>query len=182
MPKKPNLQNDRRSRKDLEAFLLGLITQGLKTPYDFMISAGISPGASIPALTRLEDGGYIRKGDEGPRNRTEYIITANGERFLSNSCREMFKLPPTSDRDLETVLRISALALMLGQPQSSVATYLKTAAQLRRASASTARPTNPKRKDLSETFSWMRMMARSERMRQEAALLQKLATSVKRMK
>ncbi len=46
MAKQPKSRDDRRSRKDLELFILALVRDGLSTPYDLM-AARISPGASI---------------------------------------------------------------------------------------------------------------------------------------
>jgi DNA-binding PadR family transcriptional regulator len=183
MAKRPNSQDDRRSRKDLELFILALVSDGFSTPYDLMVTAKISPGASIPVLARLEAAGCIRKGAEGPRNRVEYATTAKGERLLSSSWRALFDSPPTVNKDLDTVLRIASLALLMGQTQSSVASYLKTAATLR-ASGSTQPTAIPAldAKKLPDTFLWMRMAAKAGRMRQEAVVLRKLARSLKRMK
>ena len=180
MPGQPKPQEDKRSRKDLEAFLLGLITRGLKTPYDFMMSAGISPGASIPALSRLEASGYVRKGEGGARNRQEYVITPKGEAFLERSWRGLFQSAPS--KDLEVVLRTASLALLLGQPKRAVADYLARASELRKAGkkktpvrlGSTTAP--------GEVFLWMRQVASAGRVESEATVLRKLASSVRRLK
>lgn len=183
MAKRPNPQDDKRSRKDLELFILALISDGVSTPYDLMAKAKISPGASIPVLARLEVAGCVRKGKEGPRNRTEYVATAKGARLLQTSWRELFGSRPSSTQELDTVLRIASLALLLGETKSNVANYLRTAATLRASGPSQHKGVlAPDAKNLPDTFLWMRSAAQSARIRQEAAVLRKLANSLRRMK
>lgn len=179
MANKPSSQDDRRSRKDLEAFLLALITRGLKTPYDFMTSAGISPGASIPALGRLEAAGYVRKGEGGARNRQEYEATSKGQAFLEKSWQEIFQAPPTGD--LDTVLRTASLALLMSEPKRSVAAYLSRAAAARNA-GHTARPGAAPTHDPAGVFLWMRRVATVGRAKREAATLRQLASAVRRLR
>jgi DNA-binding PadR family transcriptional regulator len=181
--KSSNTKKDRRSRQDLEIFILALISEGASTPYDLMASAKISPGASLPALRRLEKAGYVRKGVEGPRNRAEYASTAKGERLLEASWRELFEAAPSADKDLDTVLRISSLALLMGETKLRVVTYLTAAASARLGSAALEKPVPlPRSKDDVGAFAWMRTAAKAGRMRQEAAVLKKLAGSLRRMK
>ncbi|MGC2742285.1 MAG: PadR family transcriptional regulator [Candidatus Angelobacter sp.] len=183
MAKRPNPQDDKRSRKDLELFILALVNDGVSTPYDLMTTANVSPGASIPALARLEAAGLVRKGAEGPRNRTEYATTSKGERFLNNSWRELFQSPPSANQELDAVLRIATLGLVMGETKSSVANYLRTAATLRASSPSQHKGVlGPDAKKLADTFLWMRSAAQAARTRQEAAVLRKLANSLRRMK
>lgn len=179
MPKNPNTRDDRRSRKDLEVFLLGLITRGLKTPYDFMMSAGISPGGSIPALGRLESAGYVRKGEGGARNRQEYQTTGKGLAFLKKSWREIFQALPTGD--LDTILRTASLALLMSEPKRSVAAYLGRAAALRNAGQSARQEAVPAHNPAG-VFLWMRQVAAARRTQSDAAILRKLASAVRRLK
>lgn len=178
MANKPKARDDRRSRKDLEAFLLGLMTRGLKTPYDFMMSAGISPGASIPALGRLESAGYVRKGEGGARNRQEYQTTGKGLAFLENSWREIFQAPATGD--LDTILRTASLALLMSEPKRSVAAYLGRAATLRKAGQSVRQKVVPTH-DPAGVFLWMRQVAAVGRAKNEAAILRRLASTIRRL-
>ena len=170
---------DKRSRKDLELFVLALITRGIATTYDLKMSAAISPGASIPVLSRLQSNGLIKKGREGARNRQEYAVTAKGTALLENSWKELFQAPPSAD--LEVVLRIAALAVFLGEPKRSVAEYLSRASGQRRAlkvrkPARPAGATTP-----GEVFLWMRQVAAEGRSKTEAAILRKLASAVRRL-
>jgi DNA-binding PadR family transcriptional regulator len=179
MAKKPSAGDDRRSRKDLESFLLALIARGLKTPYDFMRSAEISLGGSIPALGRLESAGYVRKGAGGARNRQEYETTRKGLAFLEKSWREIFQAPATGD--LDTVIRIASLALLMSEPKRSVAAYLGRAAALRKARQA-ARPGAVPTDDPVGVFLWMREVAAVGRAKSEAATLRHLASAVRRLR
>jgi DNA-binding PadR family transcriptional regulator len=177
---KTSKPKDKRARMDLELFVLALASRGLATPYDLKASASISPGASIPVLNRLESGGYVRKGEGGPRNRQEYVITAKGNAFLENSWRELFEATPSTD--IEVVLRTATLALTMGEPKRSVAAYLIRASALR----NTAKEAEPARPDRGTTpaylFLRMRRVAAAGRLQSEAAILRKLASDVRRLK
>ena len=49
---------DKRGRTDLDLFVLALIDSRISTPYEFQKVAGLSPGATIPALQILLDAGF----------------------------------------------------------------------------------------------------------------------------
>ena len=172
--------NDKRSRVDLDAFLLGLISYGLKTPYDFMTSAGVSLGGSIPALSRLESAGYVQRDGAGARNRREYLITAKGRAFLQKSWRDLFQAPPAGD--LDSILRTASLALLMAEPKRSVAGYLLRAAAQRKTRQTGKQPGVASGVDPAAVFLWMRQAALSERIRSETAVLRKIATAIRRLK
>jgi hypothetical protein len=54
---------DKRRRTDLGLFVLALIDSGVSTPYEFQKTAGLSQGATIPALQRLLDARLVRQGN-----------------------------------------------------------------------------------------------------------------------
>jgi len=184
VPKKTTTKKDRRSRQDLEIFILALVSEGVaSTPYDLMASAKISPGASIPALGRLETSGYVRKGDEGPRRRAQYVSTAKGELLLQTSWRELFSEPPQADQDLDAILRISSLALLMGEEKLSVVAYLTAAARERLTRiAEETKSVMPQATTKLDFFLWMRGHAKLARMRNEASTLKRLASSLRRVK
>jgi DNA-binding PadR family transcriptional regulator len=66
----------------LDKFILVLIRAGYPTLYDIATVAGISIGASAPALARLHKRRLVRSGRKGVRNRQEYQLTRSGERVL----------------------------------------------------------------------------------------------------
>ena len=75
---------DKRRRTDLDLFVLALIDVGVSTPYELQKAASLSQGATIPALQRLLDAGFLRQGKPGPRGRTDYRVTATGKRLLKD--------------------------------------------------------------------------------------------------
>jgi DNA-binding PadR family transcriptional regulator len=178
MPRTPK-SDDKRSRKDLELFVLALISREIATTYDLKMSAAISPGASVPVLSRLESSGYIKKGKDGARNRQEYAVTGKGSAFLKSSWKELFQAPPSAD--LEAILRTGALALLLGEPKRSVAAFLSRAAQRRKESGSSGSlPGDPD--SAIKAFPWMREIAMLHRRRNEAMILRHLASKLGRTK
>ena len=52
-------QKDKRSKLDLELFLIALIKREINTPYLLRARAGLSPGATISVLKRLNAAGYV---------------------------------------------------------------------------------------------------------------------------
>jgi DNA-binding PadR family transcriptional regulator len=93
---------------NLSGFLLAMIDQGLKTPYDLFRSAGMSPGTTIPALQRLERAGLVSKSPAGLRRRRSYDLTTKGRTGLNEFLSRSFSGPcPT---DLDAALRMIALA------------------------------------------------------------------------
>jgi DNA-binding PadR family transcriptional regulator len=171
---------DKRSRKDLELFLLALVSRGIVTPYDLKMSAAISPGASIPALNRLETAGHLQKGEGGPRNRQEYQITRKGAALLQSSWRDLLQAPPGSD--LEVTLRIASLALFMGEPKRSVSEYLLRAAEAMKKTVEQKTRTPESGKSPEQLFQWMRQIAISNRSETDASMLRKIARTISRLK
>ena len=75
---------DKRRRTDLDLFVLALIDSGVPTPYELQKAAGLSQGATTPALQRLLDARLVRQGKPGVRGRTDYQTTAAGRKFLKD--------------------------------------------------------------------------------------------------
>ena len=78
---------DKRRRTDLDLFILALIDSGVSTPYAFQKAAGLSQGATIPALHRLLEARLVRLGKPGSRGRTDYRVTAAGKLYMRTSYR-----------------------------------------------------------------------------------------------
>jgi DNA-binding PadR family transcriptional regulator len=130
MPKSSSKQKspqvDKRSRTDLELFVLAMIDLGVNTPYGLHSSCGISPGASIPVLARLERGGYVRSGKPAARRRSEYEITPKGGHYLKEGWRPLLRAP--APQEMESILRIVTLAMMAGADAQRISRYLEQAA------------------------------------------------------
>jgi len=150
---------DRRRRSDLDLFVLALIEGGLTTPYELQISAGLSPGATIPALRRLVAGGWASQAKPGPRGRTEHRITAAGRRQLESSWRQLIEDGPSGDGDAD--LRIALLAVFVGRDRVLAAEFLRSAAEKKRSSfeATRRRESEPDQPPLAASYQRLRAEA-----------------------
>ena len=172
---------DQRSKLDLELFVLALVQRSVNTPYR-LLSAGLSQGATIPVLGRLESSGHIRRGKPGPRGRTEFEVTAAGRRHLKTGWQPLLESPVSGD--IETILRAASLAALSGASRKVVSAYLKSAADARAveakkrsADAAEARPA------LSDSFDaglykWMLAMHSTARLTAEVKFLRQLAVAL----
>lgn len=108
---------DKRRKTDLDLFVLALVDCGVSTPYVLQTLAGLSPGASIPALQRLTERRLIRPGDSGARSRTEHRITSAGKKLLKTGWQELIERGPSGYLDSD--LRVALLALASGERSMS---------------------------------------------------------------
>src|SRR5580658_8867401 len=90
---------DKRRRTDLDLFVLALIDSGVSTPYELQKSAGLSQGATIPALLRLLEAGVVRQGKPGARGRADYKVNAAGRKVLKTGWRRLVEAGPSGDID-----------------------------------------------------------------------------------
>lgn len=104
---------DRRRKTDLDLFVLALVDCGVATPYALQMSAGLSPGATIPVLQRLMEAGLVRQGKPGSRGRTEHRATLAGKKLLKIGWRSLIDAGPSGDLDSD--LRVALLALASGE-------------------------------------------------------------------
>jgi DNA-binding PadR family transcriptional regulator len=118
--------HDKRRKSDLDLFVLALINSGVSTPYTLQKEAGLSPGATIPAIQRLLQGGLIRQGKAGVRGRTESRITAAGRKQLRSGWRILIEEGPSGDLDAD--LRVALLAMSEGNAYSSAVQILNRSA------------------------------------------------------
>ena len=117
---------DKRRRTDLDLFVLALIDSGISTPYDFQKAAGLSPGATIPALQRLLEAGFVRQGKSGARRRTDHSITPAGRKFLKNGWHTLIEDGPSGDLDAD--LRVALLVLWAGGKRQLATDFLQQSA------------------------------------------------------
>src|ERR1700749_923621 len=86
---------DKPRRTDLDLFVLALIDSGVSTPYELQKAAGLSQGATIPALQRLLDARLVRQAKPGARGRTDYQTTAAGKRLMKNGWLALIEKGPS---------------------------------------------------------------------------------------
>jgi DNA-binding PadR family transcriptional regulator len=100
---------DKRQRTDLDLFILALIDGGVSTPYELQKEAGLSQGATIPALRRLLEARFVRQGKPGARGRTDYKVTASGKERLRDGWLPLIEAGPSGVLDSD--LRVALLAI-----------------------------------------------------------------------
>src|SRR5690349_20704804 len=91
----------------LDLLILLLVQSGVNTPYALNARAGISLGASLPALKRLLARNLVRENKPGPRGRREFTVTRAGQDELAamDQYFETALLEPSTD--MEAVLRLA---------------------------------------------------------------------------
>ena len=120
---------DKRRRKDLDLFVLALVDCGVSTPYELQKAAGLSQGATVPALQRLVEAGFLHQGKRGLRGRVQYRISPTGRKSLKNGWLPLIEAGPRGDRDAD--LRVALLALSAGGDQRRADAFLRRAARLK---------------------------------------------------
>lgn len=113
----------------------------MNTPYLLQERAGLSTGATIPALRRLLQKKDIIRGKRGERGRGELHVTENGLARLDEEWELLFKAEPP--KEVEQVLRIACLAALRGAPRPTIGRYLRSAAQAGLPSAPHLRANTP---------------------------------------
>jgi DNA-binding PadR family transcriptional regulator len=118
--------HDKRRRTDLDLFILALIDGGVSTPYELQKTAGLSQGATIPALQRLLEAGLVRQGKPGARGRTDYKVTAAGKKLLRDGWLPLIAAGPSGDLDSD--LRVALLAIWGSGDRRLAADFLRQSA------------------------------------------------------
>ncbi len=120
---------DKRRRTDLDLFILALIDGGVSTPYELQKAAGLSQGATIPALHRLLEARFVRQGKPGARGRADYKATAAGEKLVRHGWLPLIEAGPSGDLDSD--LRVALLAIWAGGDHRLAADFLRQCGNLK---------------------------------------------------
>jgi DNA-binding PadR family transcriptional regulator len=130
---------DKRRRTDLDLFVLALIDGGVSTPYELQKLAGLSQGATIPALQRLLEARFVRQGKRGARGRTDYKVTAAGRKLLETGWLSLVDAGPSGDIDAD--LRVALLTIWASGDSRLAMEFLRESADRKKALQATAEPT-----------------------------------------
>ena len=157
----------------LELFLLALIDSGLSTPYEFHSQAGISVGASLPALKKLLQQRLVSRAKAGDRRRMQYSLTAGGRAALNKS-----ELRSNEDvGDISSSLRLAILSDYLGSRAQAMKTLDKARGLL---SASTRSRVSPDLNSPAAAYRWMLSVRDGHRRRAELEALTEILRTLKR--
>jgi DNA-binding MarR family transcriptional regulator len=163
----------------MEYFILALIDKAeLSSLYEFQQRAGLQPGGIGPALRRLEEVGFVQRAESATRRRRELSLTPIGSRFLHDSFLQCLREYP----DVESVLRATCVALLMGRPEMA-AQYLEGLAVGRRNSAEEksmdAERLGKSQRDSLSTYAWMRALCEARRRGAESDALSTLGRSLR---
>jgi DNA-binding PadR family transcriptional regulator len=171
---------DKRRRTDLDLFILALIDGGVSTPYELQKAAGLSQGATIPALQRLLEARLVRQGKPGARGRIDYKVTAAGSKALKAGWLPLVEAGPSGDIDSD--LRVALLALWGGGDRGIAAEFLRESAYKKMALQATAEPSSDKGKvaPLARWYCETRSTATKALLTAECSVLRAMADSLPR--
>ena len=131
---------DKRRRTDLDLFVLALIDGGVSTPYELQKEAGLSQGATIPALQRLLEARFVRRRKPGARGRTDYKVTATGKKLMRGGWLPLIETGPSGDLDSD--LRVALLAIWGSGDRRLAAGFLRQSADVKMESVAAAELTS----------------------------------------
>jgi DNA-binding PadR family transcriptional regulator len=173
----------RKRSLSLEILILALVERGQNTPYALRETAGISLGASIPALRRLQETGEVTHRVAGRRH--EFVLTPAGRKRLKTSWESDLKQHVPSEYD--AILRSGYLFWLLSDDKKDGASqYLREAAKARGRFAADRRA---KAEQLLAEFEassdgnlyrWMRALSEAARASTDAVTLRKIAKTLER--
>lgn len=168
----------------LEILLLALVDQGWKTPFRLKEAAGISVGAALPALKRLQGRGLLKRAEVAARNKQEYELTAVGKKAMTSELKWLLKeYREAPHNDAESALRLATLAFF-SKRRGIAASLLKDAGEVRRRLARLKAEEAGKvlATDLPTLYRSMVEACEAARSQAEAEALIALAKQVKRIK
>jgi predicted transcriptional regulator len=169
-------QPDKRRRTDLDLFILALVDSGVSTMYELQKGAGLSQGATVPALQRLLDAGFVRQGKPGARGRTDYKVTATGKKLLRGGWAPLIKAGPSGDLDSD--LRIALLAIWAGGDRRLAADFLRQSGDMKMESGAATELTSDAVAPLARWYTGLRSSAAKALLAAEAEAIRVLVDSL----
>jgi hypothetical protein len=100
-----------------------LIDGGVSPPYQLQKAAGLSQGATIPALKRLLEARLVRHGKPGVRRRSDYKVSALGKKLLRDGWLPLIEAGPSGDLDSD--LSVALLAILGSGNRRLTADFLR---------------------------------------------------------
>jgi DNA-binding PadR family transcriptional regulator len=136
--------------------------------------ARLSVGAAHAALQRLITRKLLTRGKEGARHKKECRLTDAGREALASWTELLGRFENGAPSDLESILRIAALALVNGRKREALRLLECAAGERREGATKTKSP--PKfppdlGRDLTALYSWMIATAQAGRIECEARAL-----------
>jgi hypothetical protein len=160
----------------LDLLILALIEGGAHTPYSWQAQAGLSLGGTLPAVRRLLALHLVSEAATGPRGRREFGITPAGRGELKRIDRYLDDALLEPVGDLESVLRVFAIALHAGRKDVAAHLLQETASEYdRRAGRARKRASDSSEEDgLAALYLATTSHCEAERLEVQAASLRSL--------
>ena len=169
---------DKRRRTDLDLFILALIDGGVSTPYELQKAAGLSQGATIPALQRLLEARLVVQGKPGARGRTDYKAAAAGKKLLREGWLPLIDAGPSGDLDSD--LRVALLAIWAGDNRRLAADFLRHSGKVKMESIVTAELTSDTAAPLARWYTDLRSATAKTLVAAESEAIRAMADSLPR--
>ena len=169
---------DKRQRTDLDFFVLALIDGGVSTPYELQKEAGLSQGATNPALQRLLAARFVRQGKPGARRRTDYKVTATGKKLLRDGWLPLIEAGPSGDLDSD--LRVALLAIWGSGDRRLAVEFLRQSGDKKIESMATIELTSDAAAPLARWYADLRSETAKAVLRAESEAIRAMADSLPR--
>jgi DNA-binding PadR family transcriptional regulator len=169
---------DKRRRTDLDLFVLALIDGGVSTPYELQKTAGLSQGATNPALQRLLAARLVRQGKPGARGRTDYKATAAGKKLLRGGWLPLIEAGHSGDLDSD--LRVALLAIRGSGDRRLAVDFLRRAGDKKMESIATIELTSDAVAPLARWYADLRSETAKAVLQAESEVIRAMADSLPR--
>ena len=119
----------------LDLFILSCLSRGLESPYDLQREAGVSLGASLPALRRLLQMKLVEKSEAMTarnRPRHQYQLTPSGRKEALGGWKRCLSPEAELPGDIDSILRVVDMAVHHEASQSAIQVFLQRASDRRR--------------------------------------------------
>jgi DNA-binding PadR family transcriptional regulator len=168
----------------LELFILSCVDRGIATPYDLQRLAGLSLGATNPALKRLTKAGLLRRsaGKSATRRpRHDYALTDEGKKAARVGWKD-YLTASAAPTDIDSLLRIYAMAVSCKAPKESLIGFLKVGITQRSNTLERLILTETQQSSAQSSSPYVRLRAELERVRctAEIEMLGNLLTRLKK--
>ncbi len=169
------------SMTSLDLLLLFLVKSGINTPYAWSARAGISLGASLPALKRLLRQELVKENKPGPRGRREFALTRAGSRELAAMDRYLQQALVDPVTDMDSTLRLTVCAMATGSNKLAVGLLNKAAEHYQSRLANLQKSRIKKNDDLSILYRTMTAHCEAEKLQANSSSLRTLASQIAKL-
>ena len=169
---------DHRRRTDLDLFVLALLDGGVSTPYQLQKEAGLSQGATNPALQRLLAARFVRQGKPSARGRIDYKVSAAGKKLLRDGWLPLIEAGPSGDIDSD--LRVALLAIWGSGDRRLAVEFLRQSGDKKIESMATIELTSDAAAPLARWYADFRSETAKAVLRAESEAIRAMADSLPR--